>query len=389
MNSTSSPRASIGSRARCKVSGIYPGEEKQLLQQLIDEGTENRLIPVADWPAFVDKGSLASMIQWLPVQQIAETLVQLYNARDRVKAALYEITGIGDIMRGMSNPQETLGAQELKANFATRRIVPQQKEVARFARDLLRLMGAVIAEHFSEKTIAMISGYAELEPSFAPNGAAGGAPVGVLGPNSPPAVLAANLARAQQFAAAVALMRQDGAQGFRIDIEANSTIAPDEQAEKQARVEFLQQMVPLLEQVVPLAMGNPALASVCREITLFAARGFRVARTLEETLEEAFNALARMPASAPHGAMGSKPGAVDVAIRARAIDAKTQIERDKNAIAAAKAFGDHQLEQAKLATQDLADRARLGMEAERLETEKTSLGLRAAEAAVRQAKELG
>jgi len=93
-----------------KVSGIYPGEEKQLLQQLIDEGTENRLIPVADWPAFVDKGSLANMIQWLPVQQIAETLVQLYNARDRVKAALYEITGIGDIMRGMTNPQETLGA---------------------------------------------------------------------------------------------------------------------------------------------------------------------------------------------------------------------------------------------------------------------------------------
>ena len=83
--------------------------------------------------------------------QIAETLVQLYNARDRVKAALYEITGIGDIMRGMTNPKETLGAQELKANFATRRIVPQQKEVARFARDLLRLMGAVIAEHFSEK----------------------------------------------------------------------------------------------------------------------------------------------------------------------------------------------------------------------------------------------
>jgi hypothetical protein len=329
------------------------------------------------------------MIQWLPVQQIAETLVQLYNARDRVKAALYEITGIGDIMRGMTNPQETLGAQELKANFATRRIVPQQKEVARFARDLLRLMGAVIAEHFSEKTIAMISGYAQLEPPFAPNGVTGGGPPGVFGPNAVPAVLAASLARAQQFAAAVALMRQDGAQGFRIEIEADSTIAPDEQAEKQARVEFLQQMVPLLEQVVPLAMGNPALASVCREVTLFAARGFRVARTLEETLEQAFDALARMPASAPGGASSGKPDAADVAIRAHAIDAKTQIERDKNAIAAAKAFGDHQLEQAKLATQSLAERARLSMDAERLETEKASLGLRAAEATARQAVGLG
>src|SRR5262249_51824312 len=103
-------------------------------------------------------------IQWMPIQQVAETLIQLYNARDRVKAVLYEITGIGDIMRGMTNPNETLGAQELKANFATRRIVPQQKEVGRFARDLMRLMGAVIAEPFSPRPISLMSGSPQFEP---------------------------------------------------------------------------------------------------------------------------------------------------------------------------------------------------------------------------------
>jgi hypothetical protein len=364
-----------------KVSGIYPGEEKALLQQLIDEGTENRLIPVADWPAFVDKGSLANMIQWMPVQQIAETLLQLYNARDKVKAALYEVTGIGDIMRGMTSPQETLGAQELKANFATRRIVPQQKEVARFSRDLLRLMGAVIAEHFSERTIAMIAGYGQL----ADDGGQMTEDRSLTA--SPSSVLLSSVV--SPLSSALCLIRQDGAESFRIEIEADSTIAPDEQAEKQARVEFLQQMVPLLEQFVPLAMGNPALASVCREITLFAVRGFRVARTLEESLEQAFDALARMPPTAPDGASGGRPpSAADVAVRAHAIDAKTQIDRDKNAIAAAKAFGDQQLEQAKLASQSLAEHARLGMEAERLETEKASLGLRAGEVASRNANAL-
>ncbi len=368
-----------------KVSGIYPGEEKALLQQLIDDGSENRLIPVADWPAFVDKGSLANMIQWMPVQQIAETLIQLYNARDKVKAALYEVTGIGDIMRGMTSPQETLGAQELKANFATRRIVPQQKEVARFARDLMRLMGAVIAEHFAAKTIAMIAGYPQLSAD-AGQATAGG--LGIAVPN-PSAVVSPLSSVLSPLFSALALIRQDGANGFRIEIEADSTIAPDEQAEKQARVEFLAQMVPLLEQVVPLAMGNPALASVCREITLFAARGFRIARTLEESLEQAFEALAHMPPSAPQGAAAGKAAAAEVAVRAHEIDARTQIEHDKNAIAAAKAFGDHQLEQAKLASESLAEHTRLGMEAERLETEKASLGLRAAEVAARQAQGLG
>ncbi len=356
-----------------KVSGIYPGEEKQLFAQLIDEGSENRLIPVADWPAFGDKGNLANLIQWMPIGQIAETLIQLHNARDRVKLALYEITGIGDIMRGMTNPNETLGAQELKANFATRRIVPQQKEVARFARDLVRLMGAVIAEHFSTKTIAMISGYPQLAPVPADAARA-------------PAVVAANAARQQQFEQAVALLRQDGAHGFRIDIETDSTIAPDEQAERQARVEFLQQMVPLLEQVVPLAMGNPALAALCREVALFAARGFRVARPLEQSIEHAFEALAQMPPGAPDGAPAAASG--ELALRAREVASHAQIARDKNAIAAAKAAGDHQLEQIRLASHTAAERARLAMDAERLETEKASLNLRAAALAAQQAKEM-
>ena len=147
-----------------KVSGIYPGQQKQLLQQLIDEGTENKLIPVEDWSAFNDKGGLSGFIQWMPVKEIADTLIQLYAARDKTKDLLYEITGIGDIMRGQTSPNETLGAQQLKANFSTRRIVPQQRAVARVARDTIRLMAGVIAEHFSPQTISLITGYPQLNP---------------------------------------------------------------------------------------------------------------------------------------------------------------------------------------------------------------------------------
>jgi hypothetical protein len=427
-----------------KVSGVYAGEEKQVLQQLIDEGTENRLIPVQDAAAWADKGGIANMIQWMPIQQVAETLIQLYNARDRVKFALYEITGIGDIVRGMTNPYETLGAQELKANFANRRIVPQQKDVARFARDLLRLMGAVIAEHFSAKTIAMISGYPQLDPvpnlpsppnppmttpARAPGVAAAGIPP-VPAPAGPfvlpvpggraaqaapsadasaayqqaltqwqqnaqrvQAVIASNLRKQQQFDAAVALLRQDGAHGFRIDIESDSTIAPDEQAEKQARVEFLSQMVPLLEQVVPLAMGNPALASVCREITLFAARGFRIARTLEETLEQAFDALAQMPPSpksSPADA-GNAVRAADgaaLAVRAHEIDAKAQVEHEKNAIAAARLASEQQRDQLKLAAQAADDQAKLALAAEKLEADKAFRGVQSGAMAARAAQGL-
>src|SRR6185312_12049550 len=118
-----------------KVTGFYPGENKQVLQQVFDEGMENKLVPVEDWAFFSDKGASGG-IQWVPIEQVAQTLLQLYDARERVKNILYEVTGIGDIMRGQTSPDETLGAQELKANFSTRRITPQQKAIARFARDM-------------------------------------------------------------------------------------------------------------------------------------------------------------------------------------------------------------------------------------------------------------
>jgi hypothetical protein len=46
------------------------------------------------------------------------------------------------------------------------------------------------------------------------------------------AIQAANQAAQKKFDDAVALIKKDGVHGFRIDIEADSTIAPDEEAEQ-------------------------------------------------------------------------------------------------------------------------------------------------------------
>jgi hypothetical protein len=38
----------------CKVVGFYPGENKQVLQQVFDDGMENKMIPIEDWQFFTD-----------------------------------------------------------------------------------------------------------------------------------------------------------------------------------------------------------------------------------------------------------------------------------------------------------------------------------------------
>lgn len=359
------------------VKGIYPGENKQALQQLFDTG-DNQLIPIMDWMAFAQNGNLRDMIQYLPIEQIAQCLIQLYNARDKTKALLYEITGISDILRGETSPDETLGAQELKANFSTRRITPQQKNIARFARDMFRLMGGVIAEHFSAKTISMITGYPQLapvpqlppqptpppqqlqlpmaapaQPGQPPNGAQPGQP-----PQAPPpgpqmqayqqamqawqqqaqqvqSIIQDNQQKQQQFDAAVALIKSDGVHGFRIDIEADSTIAPDEQAEKTSRTQFMEQFVPFMETLVPIAQGNKAMAELAKEFALFVVRGWRVARPLEETIGKAFDEVAQMPPNPkatgqdgkqPAGKQGADPAELAAKVHETETRAATEMQ---------------------------------------------------------------
>lgn len=119
------------------------------------------------------------------------------------------------------------------------------------------------------------------------------------------AIMAENQRRQAQFQAAVDLIKKDGIHGFKLDIEADSTIAPDEQAEQQSRTQFISAVVPLLEQLVPMSMGNRAFAEFGKELTLFGARGFRVARPLEESLEKLWDTIGGMPPQPPKGAQGS------------------------------------------------------------------------------------
>jgi hypothetical protein len=181
------------------------------------------------------------------------------------------------------------------------------------------------------------------------------------------AIQQANAQKQKQFDDTVALIKEDGIHGFKIDIEADSTIAPDEQAEKKARTEFLGEFVPLMEQIIPLAQGNPPMAALAKEIALFGVRGFPVARSLEETIEKAFDAIAQMP---PHpsqqGKQASGPDTPQaLALRGKEIDSRNQIEREKLAVQSTKIAAEERTDQIKIAADSEKERQRLALDTER------------------------
>lgn len=221
---------------------------------------DNTSVPIENWPAFSSDGAIEGKMFFLPIEQMAKVLQILYQAREAAKQALYELTGMSDIIRGASNPMETATAQQIKGQFATLRLADRQAEIQRFARDLIALKAEIIAEKFSTDTLSLMTGTEFL--------AAVDSSVPVT------------------FEAAVEVLRSDFLRKYRIDIETDSTIAIDEQLEKQAATEMLTSMGQFVQQTVPMLGQIPSLAPAFVEMLMHMARRFSAGRAVEESLEQ-------------------------------------------------------------------------------------------------------
>ncbi|HCE07469.1 MAG TPA: hypothetical protein DEQ40_02490, partial [Oxalobacteraceae bacterium] len=139
-----------------KVRGVYNSVMKEIAQ-LVDAG-DNQLIPVKNVEAMIESGGLEKHIWYMPIEMAANVIKILMEQREACKAVIYEITGISDIMRGATNAQETMGAQQIKSQWGTQRLKKMQSEFQRYVRDIVRLKCQIIANKFQPETIMQMTG---------------------------------------------------------------------------------------------------------------------------------------------------------------------------------------------------------------------------------------
>src|SRR4029077_12185307 len=81
-------------------------------------------------------------------------------------------------------------------------------------------------------------------------------------------------------------LHNNRARSFVLDIETDSTIMADEQAEKQSRTEFMSMMSNLLPQLSMMIGAQPKTAEFCGEVLKFATAPFRAGRSLDGAIDE-------------------------------------------------------------------------------------------------------
>ena len=182
------------------------------------------------------------------------------------------------------------------------------------------------------------------------------------------------MAREEQFSEACKLLRDDASTGFQIDIAADSTVAPDEQAEKASRSEFLQSILPMLQLLMPQVQQNPAVAPLIKALVMFGMHAFPTARDLEADFEAAFQMLANSPPPPPPPSKTTKsPDEIAseerIARGDQQVDqAKVQAAQQANAIAMMKVYQQSQSDQAKMAQEGQFKGAELAVQQQELQT---------------------
>lgn len=139
-----------------KSRGVYNAVMAEVAQ--LQDAEDNSLIPVTNVSAMIESGGIEKNIWYMPIKQAADVISVLTQRQEVCKSIIYEITGIADIMRGASNPNETMGAQQIKVQWGSQRLRKQQAEFQRYVRDIIRLKIQVIANKFQAQSYIDMTG---------------------------------------------------------------------------------------------------------------------------------------------------------------------------------------------------------------------------------------
>ena len=213
----------------------------------IASATDGTAIPL-DRPGDVAE-DLGKRIWWWPLETIVQVISTLTARAEQLERHIWQVTGLHDLQRGSTMERESAAAQKLKAGFGQVRMTPRSLPMARYVRDCLRLKSEVMAELFDQATLERI----------------GGVPV-------TPEMMK--------------LLREEKLRNTNVAVATDSTVRPDQAAEKEEATEFLAASSSFLQQIAAVGQVQPAMVPLMLETFKQAARTFKWSRTIEPMIDQ-------------------------------------------------------------------------------------------------------
>jgi hypothetical protein len=243
-------------RTALRVVGFYDASSKDELADLMNDTSENRMIPVQNWAALSEKGGISGAVQFFPVQEVAAALLALSQEYLALEARLYQVTGWSDILRGQGAATAvTATEQRIKANFGSARVQAIQDDFARFASELQALKYELICNLYEPSEIVRQSNMLR----------------------TPDAAIALQAAE---------FLTQDS-EAFRVKVQPETLALSDFSALKEERMEVVAAVGQYIGAATPLLELVPSAGPALLEILKWLVAALRGAGEIEGILDKA------------------------------------------------------------------------------------------------------
>lgn len=242
-----------------KAKGAMAGDNGDLDE--LANADDGDIVQLSDMENIMAQGGLEKAIMWWPIDRIIQVIRELNVQREQTKQAIYEITGISDIIRGQGAASETATAQKIKTQWGSLRIKKMQRMVERLVRELFVMTAEIISLRFSPETLQKLSGV-EIPPEAMP-------------------------------------LIQKPLDHYRIDVESNSTIQADLERGREEMSAFLQGTGAYFAAMAPIVQTSPKAGEPVAEIYGSFARQFNLGKTAEDALDKLVEMAKEMAANPP------------------------------------------------------------------------------------------
>lgn len=235
--------------AQVKDWGYYDASFPELVN--VNQATDGTFFPV---PGIVERMGLAgskagNVVYTQDNTNKVQVIMNLIEQFERQKALLWETIGISDITRGQTNPNETASAQRIKDQWANVRLAPKLNTISQFFRDCFRIMAEIISEKFEAEQIFQMTGVT-VTPEMDQ------------------------------------IMQDDFLRTYAVDVETDSTIAQDDNLEREQRNETSKVIGDMLTQMVPAINAGQLPADIAKALMLFTVRTTKFGSEFEDAINQ-------------------------------------------------------------------------------------------------------
>lgn len=279
-----------------KSNFVYDASRSELVDLM--NAPDGIGIPLKDWTALrEEKGGINNTFEFVDYSQMVKDYMILIEAREKVKAQIFEIEGISDIMRGASQQYDTATATSAKASLGSTRLAVMMKDVADYIARLLQLKAHMICTFYQPERVLERAG-------------------------SVPAT------DEQYVQPALQLLASNPLNHYRLSVSTDSLQLPNWNQEKAERSEAIQAITAMMGQILPAAEQNPLLATFGAQLMKFGIAGFKGAGQLESALD----AFVDQSLAEQRNKSGQPPQPSPAEIKAKQQEQAAQLELQKTQI---------------------------------------------------------